>query len=287
MNNIKYNEITFTDEQKIDIITSYLNGESSVKIGKRYGLSHKPILKILHKNGINVDQKKFVRKYTLNENYFDQINTPNKAYILGFLYADGHNEISKFTISMSLQEEDKEILEKIRKELCSNKPLEYIDYSNKHDYGYNYKYQFRLNLFSKHMCKSLENIGMKSNKSLSLVFPVIDSKLYSHFIRGYFDGDGSISQNIHNENNRAVLLTITSTNSFCQKIKQICSEQLNLNSYIYDAACHNGITKVFTISGRNVVKQFLDWLYKDADLYLERKYQRYLNYYNINNPILE
>ena len=212
MNNIKYNEITFTDEQKIDIITSYLNGESSVKIGKRYGLSHKPILKILHKNGINVDQKKFVRKYTLNENYFDQINTPNKAYILGFLYADGHNEISKFTISMSLQEEDKEILEKIRKELCSNKPLEYIDYSNKHDFVYHYKNQYRLLLFSKHMCSSLIKLGVVKNKSLIITFPTfIDDSLLSHFVRGVYDGDGSIFRFYRNDNNLPITVTVTAT----------------------------------------------------------------------------
>ena len=283
---MKKNEIIFSPEEIDDIKNMYLNGISSVKIGKKYGTTHKPILKLLHKLNIEVDQKKLVRRYTLDENYFDEINTPNKAYILGFLWADGHNEIKKSTVSMSLQEEDKEILEKIRKELNSNKLLEYIDYSNKHDGGYCYKNQYRLLVFSKHLCKSLEKLGMINNKSLYLKFPNIPENLYSHFIRGYYDGDGSIYQQIKSENNHAVTITITSTESFCNSLKNICEDFLGIESHIYDASCHNGITKVFTLSGRNVAKKFLDWIYLNSDMYLERKYNRYLDYYNINNSLL-
>lgn len=286
MNKPRYNEIIFTKEQEFDIIQSYLNGLSSVKIGKKYNVNHKIILKVLHKNGIEVCQKKMVRKYNVNEDYFDMIDTPNKAYILGFLYADGHNEISKSTLTMSLQEEDKKILEDIRKELESEKPLDYLDYSNKNNFGYSYKNQYRLNVFSKHICESLEKIGMVSSKSLVLQFPKISKELYSHFIRGYYDGDGSIYQQIKNENNHAVTITITSTESFCESLVNICKEELNIEPKIYDASCHNGITKVFTISGRNICKIFLKWIYEDADLYLERKYKRYLDYYNINNSLI-
>lgn len=286
MNKPKYNEIVFSKYQEQDIINSYLNGTSSVKIGKKYGVSHKTILKVLHKNNIEVNSNNFIRKYNLDECYFDEIDTPNKAYILGFLYADGSNNISKSTVTMSLQEEDKDILECIRKELQSEKPLEYLDYSNKHDFGYSYKNQYRFIAFSKHMCNSLEKIGMIPNKSLSLKFPNIRPELYSHFIRGYFDGDGSITQCIKSENNHAVLITITSTKLFCESLVDICKNELGFEPKIYDASCHNGITKVFTISGRNICKKFLDWIYKDADMYLLRKYQRYLDYYNINNSLI-
>lgn len=285
-NNIpNYNEKVFTDNEIKDIIDSYLNGESSVKIGKRYGISHKTILKTLHKNNVEVSQKKLVRKYTLNENYFDDINTPNKAYILGFLWADGHNGISKSTLTMSLQEEDFEILEKIRHELNSNKPLEYLDYSNKHDFGYHYKNQYRINVFSKHMCMSLENLGMLQNKSLKLKFPNIPETLYRHFIRGYFDGDGSFCGHYTKLNKFQPIVTFTSTNDFCITLQKIIKSNINIpGGNIYDASCKNGITKVLSISGVTQVKTLLDWLYLDADLFLDRKYQKYINAY-INNSL--
>ena len=107
-------ERIFSEEETQDIIQSYLNGESSVKIGKRYNVTHKPILKLLKRNNIYVDKlaRRFHRQYGLNEDYFINIDTPNKAYILGFFFADGNNNPSKQTISMALQEEDQEILEK-------------------------------------------------------------------------------------------------------------------------------------------------------------------------------
>ena len=265
-------EIKFNDEQLLDIKESYLNGESTVKIGKRYGTSHQPILKALKRMNVERTPRKFNRKYSLNENYFDKIDTPNKAYILGLLYADGSNTISKSTISISLQEEDGYLLEKIRKEIQSEKPLEYLDYSDKHDYGFNYKNQYRLLFFSCHMCKVLNDLGMIPNKSLKLEVPDLKQDLYSHFIRGYFDGDGSLCIRHTKDNKLRSLTTITSTELFCKKIREIIKNATGIScGNIYDASCKNGVTRVLSISGRIQNQIFYEWLYKDADLYLQRK----------------
>lgn len=279
-------KILFTDEELRDIKESYLNGESSVLIGKRYNTTHKPILRELHNMGVNVDQKRFVRKYGLNEHYFDFIDTPNKAYIMGLLHSDGSNNIDKSTISISLQEEDKDILERVRIEIGSEKPLEFLDYSNKHDFGYTYKNQYRLLMFNKHMCEELNNKGIIPNKSLIIGFPHwLTHELIPHYVRGVYDGDGSIYRAYRNDNNLPITVTITATESFCIDLKNICEKELNISAGIYDASCHNGITKVFTLSGRNIAKKFLDWIYQDADLFLQRKYDRYCEYYNINNSL--
>ena len=283
-----YNEIVFTEEQEKDIISSYLNGESSVKISKRYKIgSHKPILKVLHKNNVSVSQARLVRKYDLDESFFDNIDSQEKAYILGLLYSDGSNNPKKSTISISLQEEDKELLEQVRNLIKSEKPLEYLDYSNKHDFGYTYKNQYRLLLFSSHMCKSLVSLGVIPNKSLKLTFPVfLEEEYLRHFIRGVYDGDGSIHSSYRNDNNVPITVTITATENFCIGLKNVVSKELGISSGIYDASCHNGITKVFTLSGRNVSKKFLDWIYKDATIFLQRKFLRYLDYYNMDESLL-
>lgn len=132
-------------------------------------------------------------------------------------------------------------------------------------------------MYSRHMCKSLENLGVVRNKSLELKFPNIDKNLYSHYLRGYFDGDGSVYQYIKNENNKKITLTFTSTEQFCKRLKEIVENQLGIYCGIYDASCHNGITKVASLSGISAVK-LLNWMYKDADLYLQRKYDRYIKY---------
>ena len=271
-----YKKYLFTDEQKQLICDLYQECGSTVTIGKMFGVNHHTIAKILKEFKIECTGKSR-RRYGLNENYFDDIDTPNKAYILGFLYADGSNNRDKSTISMSLEENDFKILDAIRNEIGSEKPLEYLDYSCKHDFGYTYKNQYRLLMFSSHMCDILTKHGMMPNKSLKLEFPKwLNKDLYRHFIRGYFDGDGSVSRGKKRTN---FVLTITSTYNFCNDLVDIVHKEIGVNGHIYDASNHNGITKVFATSGASQTKKFLDWIYDDAELFLQRKYDRYVDYF--------
>ena len=282
-----YKKYLFTKEQEELIVKLYKECGSTTKVGKMFNLEHKVIERVLKK--FNVARTGAGRrKYNLNEHYFDAIDTQNKAYILGFLYADGSNCMSKGTVSMSLEERDKNILEQIRNEIGSERQLEFLDYSSKHDFGYTYKNQYRLLLFSAHMCRTLDDIGMTPNKSLTVSMPVIREDLLRHFTRGMFDGDGSVyRRKYENRNSYQHTLTITSTFKLCSELKQIVEKVVGINCHIYDASNHNGVTKVFTISGKNQIKKFMDWMYLDADLFLQRKYDRYIQYFykddDVNN----
>ena len=93
-------------------------------------------------------------------------------------------------IKIELQERDKDILEEINKELGSNRELYFNDLSSKNS---NHQNTYGLIIVNKHMSEILKQKGMMQNKSLVLKFPEwLDEDLYSHFIRGYFDGDGHI-----------------------------------------------------------------------------------------------
>ena len=272
-----YNEIIFTKEQEEEIINDYINNNmSTVKIGQKFGCSHKPIAKVLEKHGIKrtgVGR----RKYFFNEHYLDFIDTKDKAYILGFLFADGSNFSPKQTVSMSLQECDKYILEYISKEFEQTRELEFIDYSNKHDFGYNYVNQYRLLLFSKHLCDTLTSYGMIRAKSYSMDFPTcIPHLLLKYFVLGYFDGNGGLTVT-KNSNSYSVYVSITSTFSFCNSLKEILEKELNLSSLkVSEASNHNGITATLSISKRNECMLFLNWIYEDAEHYLIRKHNKYL-----------
>lgn len=270
MNNTKpkYNEIVFTTEQLEDIKQSYLRGEGSVKIGKRYGITHKPILKALHKMGIESNVALANRHYALDESYFDSIDTPNKAYILGFLFADGHNELKKRTVCISLHEQDRDILEQFRTELKSERPLEFIDYSNKHDFGYTYANQYRMSLFSTHICEVMNELGMVHNKSYCLRYPQIPSELNSHFIRGYFDGNGCVLSNGG--------FQLTSTYYFLDSVNAIISEELGMSrGRLKESSCKNGITSDLIFYRKEEAKHIYAWMYKGAEMYLVRKYNKY------------
>lgn len=268
-----------TEENLEEIIELYNTGKSLTQLAKSYRISPGTISAKFKELNIPIrGSDKCNRKWSINENYFDDIDSPNKAYILGLLYADGNNG-KNHCVSISLQEKDKDILRKINIELENDKPLKLIKYSTKNP---NWNNQYQLSFTSKYMSLKLTGLGMKPNKSLQLSFPTaLNEDYYSHFIRGYFDGDGSIPSN---QNDMHV--SLVSTLDFCQAIQQILKKELNINSSIY--LCHkkDSPTRTLSIAGRIQTKKFLDYIYKDADLYLQRKYVLYqLKYGSINNSL--
>lgn len=212
------------------------------------------------------------QKFSVDEKYFDVIDTPNKAYLLGLLYADG-NLCENNTLRISLQISDKSILEKMRSELKSTHPLKYIPYNSKNP---NWSDQCCLSITNKQIHDSLISKGIVPAKSLILEFPSFLSKeLYPHFIRGYFDGDGYISKN-----KKEKRLSIIGTEMFLERVKEITKNELDIHCSI--SVCHkkyNSTTRSLGIAGGKQVKKFLDWMYKNSDLYIERKHFIYKSLY--------
>ena len=279
-------ENRFTDEFKNEIVKLYSDGMGMHEISKMLHTEHQRVKDILIEKGVRIrTASELSRKYTINEHYFDKIDNQDKAYILGFLYADGYNSEANNTISLSLQEQDKDVLDKICKVLeYNNKPK--LSTFN-HDKNPNWSNVYRLNFHSKHMSQTLAKYGVIQNKSLKITFPeFLDESLYSHFIRGYFDGDGCF---YYGKNKYDDQINIVGTEEFCLKVMDI----LHKNSVISGGkVCQiehsdNGITRIIRFGGAKQTKMFLDWLYKDANLYLDRKHQKYINryYLNINNTL--
>lgn len=265
-------EIFFDESDEQDIIEKYVNlNMSTVSIGKIYNCSHKRIARVLEKYGIQRTGESR-RKYNLTANYFHEIDTNIKAYIFGFLCADGSVNPDKQTVSMSLQAGDRDILERIRNEVQSERELEFIDYSQKDDFGYHYQNQYRLLFYCKEMCNDLISNGMLVRKSYCLKMPsCISRELMPHFIRGYFDGNGTVSD-------RCKSVCIISTFDFCYSLADICKSELGIQLKVVEARNHNGITaSISTTSWKDAVT-FLEWIYKDADIYLDRKYQKWEKY---------
>lgn len=261
----------FNDEETLNICNLYLSGMSLQKIGKKYGCCKTVIKRILDENNVKTrDDSHKIRHYTLNENYFDVIDTPSKAYILGILFADGHNCVDKDLVKLELQERDIDILEKINFELESNRDLKFSDKRSKNP---NWQNTYRLSIYNKHISQTLENKGMIQNKSLVLDFPKwLDKNLYSHFIRGFIDGDGHIANNRYS-------VEIVGTKMFLESINEICNELFGFYGVIKDTYNKDSITKTLRINTFDKSKQFLDWIYNGATIYMNRKYEKYKEKY--------
>ena len=251
MNKLKLQEV---QKYSKDIIEAYIEGETALGIAKRYNTHDNTIRRILKNNNIKLRGNQITsRKYKINENYFDEIDTPNKAYILGLLYADGNNHIPNNTVSIALQEEDVEILHWINKEIESTRP---ISFSQKHKDNNNLKNIYVLGITNMHISQILEKKGIVANKSLVLKFPLfLEEHLYSHFIRGYFDGDGHIG--VEGGGSR---VCIASSKDFCEGLLEFLKEKTPEARFrIRDTK--NIKTGVLYTTDNKSVKQFMDYLY--------------------------
>src|SRR5574343_1528145 len=175
------------------IIKLYQSGKSSIEISNITGLHRTSITRILKRNGIaRRSLSKSHQKYEINEYFFDIIDSEEKAYVLGFIYADGN--LTRNQLEICIQEGDKDILEKISKLIYpKGKPLGYRPSRDTkfNDITYSCKPQYRLTIINEKIKNSITKLGVTPNKSLNITFPKnIEKKFHRHFIRGYFDGDG-------------------------------------------------------------------------------------------------
>jgi len=208
------------------------------------------------------------RKYSLNENYFSQLNFVS-SYYLGFIAADGHltNYENKFNyLIMNLIESDKEILENLRKNLSYNGKIYNTPKKNGQD-------QSAIRICSNQLKLDINKYINTNNKTFDLQWcKNIPENLIVHFIRGYFDGDGCVH---YNKEKSSYSASVVGTENFLAGLKSFYNESCNNQDgsiKIYKTYSH------LVFGGKYVAKKFLDWLYKDSteDTRLSRKYQKYL-----------
>lgn len=252
----------FTEEQKDLICNLYMNEDkSSSVIAKQFGVSTpNVILNILKNRNVEITHK----TYKFNEHYFDVIDDENKAYIMGLLYADGCNHYNKGVLSLSLQEEDKHILDEINLLLGNKKPLFFENLSKK---NINFHNQYRIDLFSRYLCDVMNSYGVTPRKSLTLTFPLwLHKDLYRHFIRGYVDGDGCI---YWNDKTNQSSVSMVGTEPFLTGISKILCD----NGIIVKMSSNHNIKELKTTSREDTVK-LITFLYYNANLKLNRKYKK-------------
>ena len=205
---------------------------------------------------------------TFNENIFEKIDTEEKAYWLGFLYADGciHNGNNyDYRIELGLKEEDKGHLEKFKNFIGKNNKI------SKREKTKSVRYNFR----SKKVWQDLINLGCTPTKSLTLQFPTkeqVPDDFLVPFLRGYFDGDGSFWFE-----GKQFGLNILSSYSFLEGLKNRCPLFKDISIIPVHYERPNAGQRIQT-GNHQIVNTFLSLIYDNANVYLDRKYQKYQRY---------
>lgn len=285
--NHKLKPIKISDDE---LIALYNSGKSLMEIAQLSSGSKgaMEVRKRLQKLGVdtsyasNIDKYKqkmseSFHKYTLDIHVFDVIDTEEKAYWFGFLMADGYNHVDKNAIYLRLQGEDLEILEQFKKFLKSNAPIYKFQRTTTVNHLDKEYCEVRVN--SVHLSKQLESMGFVQAKTYVQEYPTcISEELDNHFIRGYFDGNGCICikrrKNRKSATSMSYQCTLVGREEFILEVQKriVATTGINLLSL---KTQFNNFAKTMHYGGYNVVKKILDYIYKDATIYLKRKYDKY------------
>ena len=259
-------KIIFTKEQTEEIVARYKSGESMKSIGESFEIGRGVISRVLAENGISGQRNS--HKYKADYRKFQCIDTPEKAYWLGFIAADGCNYEREYnaTILINISRKDREHLEKFKKFMNSN--VEIKDHIQTEGFSNNSEMS-QINFNSKEMSHDLAAAGVPPRKSLILEPPKISQEFFLPFILGYFDGDGSIFETkqglwgINIEGTKEMLLWINSILNISEKLEKRNDDDKN-NYYI---RC-GGINKPYEI---------MKTLYESVNVHLDRKYEIFKN----------
>lgn len=227
-----------------------------------------------------------------DENFFEKIDTEEKAYIAGFIAADGTVVYSKTShgIKIALKSDDVELIEKIKNAMKYTGSIKIEKVHTILPQGTKCNSETATLFISSHkLPEDLSKIGITTKKSLTLKIDLekVPEMLWKHFLRGYWDGDGTISLTRGKSGKISYGVKCTSSKDFCEQMKFMINKFLpDINIYIRNTH-ENEQTKTIELSSKKSMVLFSNFLYEDAHIYLERKYQKHLrnlrNIEKINN----
>ena len=206
-------------------------------------------------------------RYKQNKTCFETIDNEQNSYILGLLYADGNNYVSeqRSKISLVLHRDDKYLLDKINKIIGSERPIQISNNTAV------------LHVAGRKYSEDLIKLGCVPRKSLILQFPnnqQVPASLLSHFIRGYFDGDGCVHQISNNK--KAIGVTIVGNEDFLSVLQRFLEDK-KITCSIYKTQSKISQLRIFR---KESVRLFYDLIYKESSIKMTRKYNKFVNHFN-------
>ncbi len=206
------------------------------------------------------------RKPSVNEDYFETW-TPNMAYALGYIWADGSINRGLDQLFLNCVTEDEAILLAIRADMGSTHKVRTTAADSRH--GRNSRGQTGCAICSGKLIASLhDQHGLRPNKSrLDLPFPAVPDEYMPHFVRGYFDGDGCVNYASNGE--RTLTIWLCGTRSFLAGMQEAICRLTNVRKN--KLSCQHGLYST-QWSSRQDVFALAGWLYPAGDyIFLPRK----------------
>lgn len=261
------------DLNEPEIILLYEKNYSLTQIAEKYNSCPLTIRKLLARNGVQIRPRcSFNRTHKdchqLTLDYFKNINSEEKAYWLGVIISDG--TIQKDGYKTSLTSKDKDLIVKFKKAIKSTFPVSKIDSFDKRTKKTYTRFLIQVN--SKEFTSYLIQHGVTNKKSYVCNFPIINQTFYLAFLRGLFDGDGSLTVN-SKDNFR---MSFTATKEILESIQNFLKEKFEIEPHpIYRTSEAMNVFRTHYFAD---TKKILSLLYKNSteNSRLNRKYKLYV-----------
>lgn len=199
------------------------------------------------------------RQFHLNHDFFNAIDTEEKAYILGFIAADGNVNPDKYgcEIRICLHQRDRDILEKINAAWQSTYPIRIHRSTEKSGFPGTNREQTKLSVRSSQMQVDLAKWNIIPAKTYTVHYPDLPDEMDRHFLRGFLEGDGYITSQefgwVTNQYMANDLQKIGIKHGFDELRKYRIKEFS------------------FCVKGGPKYHEMIKWIYKDATIFLDRK----------------
>jgi hypothetical protein len=272
-----------------EVIKQYSKGNGLIKSGKKFGLSAENVKYILKKNGIKIRNfseaakvSNSNRAYNKNIDFFSE-ETRDTAWLLGFLAADGALQEKNNTIKLGLSQKDEEILIKIKEKVAIENPIRYYT-TNK---GYDI---VELEWTCDKHKKDLAKYHIVPNKTFKLSPPYnLNRKYWIDYIRGYFDGDGSVNLIKSKRGQGSLRWQICSMNKdFLQWIVDYLFDEFQIPKVNIQKQTKNRKTPLYYFQYSSVsTRKIYKILYTESEMFLLRKKKHFEEILSVIKPLYE
>lgn len=264
-------------------IKFYKNGWSINKIADKYNVSQWVVRGLFERNNFPLRKPGDTLKLPIDDYFFDDINTENKAYWLGFLMTDGN--VCGTMIGMSLCLKDLTHIQKYKKVLRSKHKI-YCEHAFDRRTGSTH-HKCSLKFRSPHMVTSLQKWGVIPRKTSFETLPILSHDLIRHFIRGAIDGDGCISSHLPKSGKTPLyqIYLCSSSQRFIQQVSTYINWIFGKVLGRISTVKSTGHKTMYYLhyGGNQQAYKISHWLYSDCKTKLTRKYKRYLKLCKVVN----
>lgn len=272
--------MTKITDYSVQIDALHQEGKTAFEIYKILGLKYpQPVYNYFKKKGWDrLDRTEYHYKttYQVDETFFQEINTEEKAYILGFICADGHIDGDAYRLVIAIQERDSELLYKIRECMHSTHPIKHnILKTNPYKNSNNKTLKLcSLSINGKNLITPLVEMNLAGKKTYTLndsIMEYVPAHLWKHFLRGYLDGDGNITWGKRYSSGNKYFIQVCGNKDFLEgSFQKHFNSSCSLYKDKYSKQCYT-----WRLASKAEVLLALNEMYGDAHIYLERKYKIY------------